>query len=119
MRTTSPGTDGAMSSPNKPPSSIGAKRFFERLAAFQEETPAQIAERKALSARCGHVKRRLVRHEALKGELLEFAIGIVGENHDLAEKLRTGQRLSEYELHLMLDVFLLRARLGGVAGKSR
>ncbi len=67
---------------------------------------------KSISAKCGHVKRRLVRNEPLTGGLLEFAIEVVGES-DIADKLRAGQQLTDYELHLMLDVYLLHKRLSG------
>ena len=76
-----------------------------------ELTEAERAERKARSAKCGHVKRRLVRNEPLTGDLLEFALGIVEPGGDIAAKLKAGQTLSPYELHLVIDVFLLHARL--------
>ncbi len=65
----------------------------------------------AISAKCGHVKRRLVRGERLTGKVLEFAVSVVGEGSDIASKLRSGQALSDYELHLMVDVYLLHKRL--------
>lgn len=68
---------------------------------------------RSISARCGHVKRRLARNEPLEGQLLEFAISVAGEGTDIADKLKTGQRLSDYELHLMLDVYLLHTKLSG------
>jgi hypothetical protein len=68
---------------------------------------------KSNSAKCGHVKRRLLRNERLSGKTLEFALGVVGEDSDLADKLRTGQPLSDYELHWMVDVILLHKRLSG------
>jgi hypothetical protein len=77
------------------------------------------------SAKCGHVKRRLLRNEPLKGKVLEFALSVVtGENgmptgHDLldgiAAKLKAGQPLGDYECHIMVDVLLLHTRLGGGA----
>lgn len=90
-----------------------AERILERLAALMEsDTPERQAERKRVGARCGHVKRRLIRNERLEGDLLEFAVGVAGEGTDIAKKLEAGEKLSAYELHLMLDVFLLHARLG-------
>lgn len=68
---------------------------------------------KSNSARCGHVKRRLLRNERLTGKTLEFALSVVGEDSDLADKLRSGQQLSDYELHWMVDVVLLHKRLSG------
>ncbi len=58
---------------------------------------------KSISARCGHVKRRLNQGEPLEGELLEFALdlvegGIVKEgvgnsNDELLENLGRGKNL--------------------------
>jgi hypothetical protein len=42
---------------------------------------------------------------------LELAIDAVGGHTEIAEKLKAGQQLSEYELHLMVDMYLLHARL--------
>lgn len=72
---------------------------------------------KSISAMCGHVKRRLNRNEPLEGKVLEFALGIVGETDDdflsgIAEKLKAGDKLDDYELHIMVDVLLLHERLG-------
>ena len=88
------------------------ERMAARLAKFMEsETPERVAERKRIGARCGHVKRKLKQGEALEGELLEFAIETVVGNPALVEKLRSGQQLRDYELHLMVDMYLLHARL--------
>lgn len=66
-------------------------------------------------ARCGHVKRRLKRKERLTGELLRLALETIGAANDptgdtlrdgIASKLVAGDQLDEYELHLMVDVFL-------------
>lgn len=70
---------------------------------------AERAERKKFSARCGHVKRRVLRNERLTGPLLEFALDIVPD--EFGEKLKAGETLSDYEKHLVVDVFLLHARL--------
>lgn len=64
-------------------------------------------EKKRIGARRGHLKRRLMNNEPLTGEMLEFAISVAGEDSDIAKKLRTGQQLSDYELYLMVDVYLL------------
>ena len=76
---------------------------------------------RALSAQCGHVKRRLSRNEPLKGKVLEFALSVVegdgGFPNDevlrgIADKLSVGKTLSDYEYHIMVDVLLLHVRLG-------
>lgn len=73
---------------------------------------------KSESARLGHIKRRLRRAEPLMGDLLKLALDVVGDGNTdneltdrIAKKLKTGQSLDDYELHLMEDVFLLHARL--------
>ncbi len=71
---------------------------------------------KGISAKCGHVKRRLNRNEPLEGKVLEFALSLIGEADDdflngIAEKLKAGEKLDEYELH-MVDVLLLHVKLG-------
>jgi hypothetical protein len=53
----------------------------------------------------------LVRGEPLTGELLQFALDLCGDD-GIAAKLHTGESWSDYELHLMLDVYLLHRRLG-------
>ncbi|MGH8389502.1 MAG: hypothetical protein ACRESJ_29170 [Pseudomonas sp.] len=72
---------------------------------------------KSISAKCGHVKRKLNQNEPLEGELLEFALSLIGDSdHELligiAEKLKRGDKLDDYEHHTMVDVILLHARLG-------
>lgn len=72
---------------------------------------------KAISAKCGHVKRRLKQNEPLEGKVLEFALSVIGETSDeflrgIADKLKAGEKLSEYEHHIMVDVLLLHTRLG-------
>jgi hypothetical protein len=79
---------------------------------MEADSPERRAERKRVGVRCGHIKRKLKEGQALEGGLLEFAVETVGGNKALAEKLRTGQQLDGYELHLMLDMHLLHARLG-------
>jgi hypothetical protein len=68
-------------------------------------------QRKSISAKCGHVTRRLRRKERLTGKVLDFAIEVAGEGTDIADKLAAGVSLSDYELHLLLDVYLLHCRL--------
>jgi len=76
-----------------------------------EASPEQRAARKAVGARCGHIKRKLLQGDVSKGELLELALE-VARDEDIAAKLKAGQKLNDYEMHLMVDVFLLHARLG-------
>lgn len=75
-------------------------------------------------AKCGHVTRRLKRDEPLTGKVLDFAISVIDENRKganddllkgMADKLTAGRRLSDYELHILLDVLLLHKRLEGQA----
>lgn len=80
---------------------------------------------KSRSARFGHIKRRLKREEALTGKHLELALDIVGDGSTgdklidgISNKLQTGQKLDDYELHLMLDVFLLHAKLAPIRDSS-
>lgn len=66
------------------------------------------------SARYGHVKRRLRRNVRLTGGLLELALEAIGADNGrtgdalrdgIASKLVAGDRLDEYELHVMVDVY--------------
>jgi hypothetical protein len=43
--------------------------------------------------------------------VLEFGLSVVGDDSEIGIKLKNGQQLTGYELHLMLDVFLLHTRL--------
>jgi hypothetical protein len=73
--------------------------------------------------KCGWVKRKLHAGEPLTGELLEFALRLIpepgweGDKYSemwasMAQKLNAGEPLGNYEHHLLVDVFLLHARLG-------
>lgn len=77
---------------------------------------------RSISGKCGHVKRQLRLGKRLEGKVLEFALSLVdgrtgGPFDDLmngiAGKLKTGETLSDYEHHIMVDVILLHTRLGG------
>jgi len=77
-------------------------------------------QRKATSTSYGHITRRLLKNEPLKGKTLELALEIVNVHGDdktsqeikkIGDKLRTGQILNEYESHLMIDVLLPHCRL--------
>lgn len=81
--------------------------------AMPDETPEEHTARKAHSARCGHVKRLLSRGERLTGDLLTFVLDMDIDDQ-IARKLQAGEKLSDYELHLMLDVYLLHQKLGAV-----
>jgi hypothetical protein len=76
-----------------------------------------VAMNRSVSARCGHVKRQLSEGKPLTGELLEFALSHVGESSGLKlldgirEKLKSGDQLTDYELHVFVDVILLHTRL--------
>ncbi|MNY82562.1 hypothetical protein D3C86_2247440 [compost metagenome] len=66
---------------------------------------------------CGHVKRRLNQNEPLEGKVLEFALDLIGDtDHELlngiAEKLKAGDQLDDYEYHTFIEVILLHVRLG-------
>lgn len=72
---------------------------------------------KSLSAKLMAVKRRLNQGEPLEGKTLEFALSIVDGSDDellkgIASKLKAGEKLNEYEHHIMVDVLLLHVRLG-------
>lgn len=76
---------------------------------FKPDTPERRAARKSFGTRCGHLKRRLRAKERLEGKMLEFALDIA--NDDIGRKLKAGEPLDDYELHLMIDVFMLHIRL--------
>jgi hypothetical protein len=88
---------------------------IEAVGVFPERSESEKAERKAYSAQCGHVKRRLLNKEPLTGELLELALSVIPDpaSGELGRKLKAGQPLGDYELHLMVDMYLLHARLAG------
>ena len=74
-------------------------------------------EMKSYSARCGHVKRRLRVGDPLEGKVLEFALEQIEPAKDdlckgIANKLKDGKQLSEYEYHVFVEVILLHAKLG-------
>ena len=80
-----------------------------------EPSPGETARRKSVSTKCGHVKRNLLRNNRLTGKTLEFALSVVGQDSEVGEKLKAGRPLTEYELHLVIDVWLLHTRLSGRA----
>jgi hypothetical protein len=80
--------------------------------AMREPSPEEKATLKWISTKCGHVKRDLSRNKRLTGKTLEFALAVVDHDSEIGEKLKAGEALTEYELHLMIDVLLLHIRLG-------
>lgn len=91
--------------------SFKSSRVFNE-GAFPLLAPDENAARKAYSTRVGHVKRRVLNDERLKGDLLKLALEFVGDDV-VAEKLKTGAKLDDYEKHIIVDVWALHARLGG------
>ena len=49
----------------------------------------------------------------MTGKTLEFAFTVVGQDSEIGQKLKAGTALTEYELHLLIDVYLLHKRLSG------
>lgn len=76
---------------------------------IQKKSPKDLA-RKRVATLCGHVKRKLMKNERLTGEELETALRAVGDEK-IAEKLKNGEPLSDYEKHLMIDMWLPHLRL--------
>jgi len=85
--------------PNKPI----AIRFSDGALEYDvpEPSPTEIAKRKWISFKCGHVKRDLRRNKRLIGKTLEFALTIVGEDSEVGEKLKANKTLTEHERHLV------------------
>ena len=91
---------------------------------FSEQINYEESKVKSISAQCGHVKRRLNNGEPLEGKTLEFALGLVDVDEDnpdsefanfcrgIADKLKSGEQLDDYEEHIFVDVILLHAKLG-------
>lgn len=99
--------------------------FPKNLDDFQAEFKsfADVAkERKVMGARWSHVTRRLLKNEPLKGKTLDLALSLVtcddpkaGVNSDpfaqgIAKKLVAGEPLGEYEIHMMVDVWMVHAK---------
>lgn len=80
--------------------------------------------RKSRGAGYGHVKRRILANEPLKGKSLELALDLVmpetprvgdtltERRYSIAKKLQEGQPLDDHEQHIVVDVLLVHARLG-------
>jgi hypothetical protein len=80
-------------------------------------------ERKSYGAKLGHVKKHLYEKKPMTGKVLETALELVtcedpsaGINRDpfytgMAEKMKSGQPLTDYEVHILVDVLMLHSRL--------
>ena len=66
---------------------------------------------RAVSAKCGHVKRKLIQGKRLNGEVLEFALSVLPDEKRgssssdelldrIRQKLLSGHQLDEYEYHV-------------------
>jgi hypothetical protein len=97
--------------------------FMEDCLMRAGRTPEQEKARKLRNARCGHIERKLLRKEPLTGDLLKFALDVVGDpvegkdeesifRKNIATKFKHGMPLEEYEFHCMVDMWLLHVRLG-------
>lgn len=77
------------------------------------------------SALCSHVTRRIHRNERLTGSVLQCALDAIegARRHEeverMAQKLIAGEGLDDYESHLMLDMYLVHARLAEAAGAAK
>lgn len=78
----------------------------------------------SISARCGHVKRRLRRGEPLEGKTLEFALSTLEREENapsdafwdgIVAKLKAGEKLGDYEYHCFVEMHLVHVRLGALA----
>lgn len=79
-------------------------------------------ERKSYGAKLGHVTKRLIEKKPLTGKTLKTALELitcddpeVGINKDpffigIAEKMKTGQPLTDYEFHIVVDVRMVHER---------
>src|SRR5690242_9741652 len=93
------------------PEEKSEREIMEERAAklFRPDTPERRAARKSFGTRCGHLKRKLRAKERLEGKMLEFALDIA--NDEIGQKLKAGEPLDGYEMHLMIDVWMLHIRL--------
>jgi SRSO17 transposase len=85
-------------------------KVLEGGAVGVERTPEERAERKVFSTKCGHLKRRIIANERLSGKVLEFALHVIPDDA-ICEKIKEGKKLTDYERHLIVDVWLLHLRL--------
>ena len=88
--------------------------IIKRVSRTSDATPSPEgkARRRWIGNKCARVKRYLLRNKRLTGKTLEFALAVVDHDSEIGEKLKAGRALTEYDLHLMIDVLLLHVRLG-------
>lgn len=94
-----------------------------RLGGHHMEDWDEARERKAHSARCGHVKRRLFSGAPLTGKTLDFALELLSTSRErssepqmleeMAKKLVAHVPLTEYEQHILVDVLLVHSKIAG------
>lgn len=89
----------------------------QRLKELLSEEPDEQLVRKRYSTRLGHIKRKLIAGDKLEGKLLELVLELIPADDpftkDVPCKLRKGEALTDYELHILVDVILLHAKLSG------
>jgi hypothetical protein len=75
---------------------------------------------KSMSAKYGHIKRRLSQGEPLTGKTLKTALEVLecdgnGSSDNMIdtirEKIVKGESLTEYEYHIFVEVILVHAKL--------
>lgn len=76
-------------------------------------------EKRSISAKCGHVLKAIKSQKPLSKKTLEFALQVIDEqerssndNTELKRKLINGIPLSDYEIHIMEEGYLLHKKLG-------
>ncbi len=77
-------------------------------------------ERKSISAKCGHVLKAIRSKKPLSKKTLEFALQVIDEQGnfsdtdlELKRKLINEIPLSDYEIHIMEEGYLLRKKIEG------
>ena len=78
-------------------------------------------EKRSWSARCGHVKRKIFANEPLQGKTLIFALQVLETSKQsenditviISNKIRKGEKLSDYEKSAMEDAILTHSKLSG------
>lgn len=76
-------------------------------------------ERKSISAKCGHVLKGIRSKKPLSKKTLAFALEVINEqnnspdtDNELKKKLVNGIPLTDYEIHIMEECYLLAKKLG-------
>lgn len=81
-----------------------------------------------IGRKVAHAKRLINAGEPLKGDILEFTLGSLPDPQpnpsktdevwvSIARKLKAGEKLDNYEHHLMVDMVLLHVRLAAAASE--